>query len=781
MIKDDIQKAFERLDQKSGAYNQLGPLSFGEFIEKLVRRPERVLRNIFQVFCDMVGSYVGEGVNEYPDDSESIGYLNYDTAKLLVDGADSPFFADRLFANRLMRQVREMRQGAKQNKIYIFDGPPGSGKSTFLNNLLMKFEEYANTSQGMRYEAIWRLDREVLGNHGGGVNPAWERLHMLLDEAFPERDWRGEVAIGSNGFSVSDPAEREERLPVSSEPILEVPCPSHDHPILMIPKEFRRQFFLDLLSHNPFLKRLYSAKEYEWVFKGQPCTICMALYQALYEKLKSHREVLKMLYAKPYLFNRRLGEGISVFNPGDETSKKPFFTNPALQKNINQILSGGTPIHYLYSRYAKTNDGIYALMDIKSHNANRLVELHNIVSEGLHKVENIEERVNSLLLALMNPEDKVNIKNIQSFSERIEYVNIPYVLDHNTEVKIHLSIFGPHVAQRFLPRVLHNFARVIIATRLETESQAISDWLSEQNDYGRYCDKDLLLLKMELYAGHIPGWLSEEDVKRFTAKRRRRLFAEAEKEGCKGLSGRDSIKLFGEFYGLYGKKGELINMKMLNTFFAKVRKDLLELIPDGFLDALLSMYDYSVLQQIKESLYYYNEERISKDIQNYLFALNFGPGATVTSEYTGEKLVLDEEYFKGIEEKLLGFRVDEERRRAFRNETQKSFTSKTLTQQMLMEGLPITETELYQALHERYVYNIKAKVLDPFVVNENFRRAIKAFGTEEFKAYDQKIQNDVSYMMQNLQRKCAYNAQGAREVCIDIIDREVAQKFSSSD
>ena len=36
----------------------------------------------------------------------------------------------------------------------------------------------------------------------------------------------------------------------------------------------------------------------------------------------------------------------------------------------------------------------------------RFIELHNIISEGVHKVEDTEENVNSLLLAIMNPEDQ---------------------------------------------------------------------------------------------------------------------------------------------------------------------------------------------------------------------------------------------------------------------------------------------------------------------------------------------------------------------------------------
>ena len=41
----------------------------------------------------------------------------------------------------------------------------------------------------------------------------------------------------------------------------------------------------------------------------------------------------------------------------------------------------------------------------------------------------------------------------------------------------------------------------------------------------------------------------------------------------------------------------------------------------------------------------------------------------------------------------------------------------------------MTETRLYQELHERYVHNLKEKALDPFLENENFRRAIKDVDT----------------------------------------------------
>ena len=754
----------QHLNKGMGKWDQRAPVSFNEFLKILSDGPYEVVRNVFQVFHDMVKAYIIEGVDEYPDDPESIHYVNYDCSRLFAEGADHPFFADRLFANRLVSLVEALKRGAQQNKIYIFEGPPGCGKSTFLNNLLKKFEKFTNTTEGLRFETVWRFDRKMMGGFAENeAAPLLDKLSQLLDTPPLER---GPILKQQDTFHFN-------------EDFIEIPCPSHDNPILMIPKEHRREFLDDLFKNEEFKWKLSTEKEYEWVFRDNPCTICSSLYEALLSKFKNSEKVFETIYARPYKFNRRLGEGISVFNPGDIPMKQDIMSNAMLQRRINSILRDSNQVKYIFSQYAKTNNGIYALMDIKSHNKERLIELHNIISEGIHKVEDIEENVNSLLLAVMNPEDQKNIQAFKSFSDRIEYINIPYVMDLNTEVEIYRNIFGKHIDESFLPRVLHNFARIIISSRLNTKSESLLEWIGNPGKYRLYCDENLQLLKMEIYTGYIPDWLTEEDRKQLTAKLRRKIIAESEKEGIHGISGRDSIKIFNEFYSMYAKENKPINMSILCNFFTKIRQDLSKTIPEGFLDSLLRMYDYTILQEVKESLYYYNEEQISRKIQNYLFAVNFETGAVETCIYTGEKLEITEDFLKGIEAHLVGINADKKKRLTFREDTQKEYTSKTLTQEIMVEGKPITETKIYQSLHERYVYNLKEKVLDPFLENENFRRAIKDYDEEGFKAYDKKIKNDVTYLVNNLCTRYNYTKQGAREVCIYSIDNDLAKKFAN--
>lgn len=762
-LRENIANAVEKLNQNMDAADQRKPIPFNQFLELLGKNPDGIIRNVFQVFHDMIKSHVGEGFDEYPDDPESVGFVYYDCTSLLAEGTDRPFFADRLFANRFINLVSAFRKGAQQNKIYIFQGPHGCGKSTFLNNLLLKFEAYTNTEEGARYEIVWRLNREALGSFV-------ENEAIPIIEKFSQQSADEESRHRTYFSKPSFIHETDEYV--------EIPCPSHDNPILMIPKSYRREFFDNLFKNDEFKWKLFTDKEYEWVFQDNPCTICSSIYKALMEKLDNPSRVFEMLHAEKYYFNRRLGQGISVFNPGDKPLRHNVMTNEMLQHRLDGLLKDSNRVRYMFSNFARTNNGIYALMDIKSHNKERLIELHNIISEGLHKVEHMEENVNSLFLALMNPEDTKNIEGIHSFLDRIEYIEVPYVLDIRTEVEIYRNIFGKHIDPNFLPKVLHNFARVIISSRLNRKSPGLLDWIKDPIKYKLYCDDDLLLLKMEIYTGHIPSWLREDDLNTFTAKIRKKILAESESEGDKGFSGRESLRIFNEFYSAYAGEDKLINMSMLNSFFKKIKKENPKLVPEGFLESLCKMYDYNILQEVKEALYYYNEEKISADIRNYLFAVNFEPGTVVKCSYTGDKLKIDEGFFKTIENRLLGEKSDQRTRLTFRKETQKDYASQTLTQEIMVNGKTITQTELYKELLERYIYHLKEKVLDPFLENENFRRAIKDYDTEDFKTYDRKIRDDVAFLLTNLVKKFSYNKKGAKEICMYVVDNELAKKFA---
>ncbi len=760
---ESVDQALELLNNNITEYQRLKPVAFQEFLSILNANPSQILRNIFQSFHDMIKSYVDESEESIRGDLSKLKFTNYDCTRLFVEDSANPYFPDMLFANRLMKQMEYLRHGAQQNRIYIFYGPHGCGKSTFLNNLLKKFEKYANTEEGLRYEVVWRLNIKKLQD---------KDKSMMTMSTFEKLIQYVETEKGATGI-------QQDEFPLigHDSDYIEIPCISHDNPFLIIPKEQRRSVLDELIKNDEFKWRLFTEKEYEWVFKEEVCTICSSIYHSLLERLGNPTEVFKMLYARPYYFNRRIGNGISVFNPGDHPLQQNVISNQMLQNRINALFQDSNVINYICSNFAKINNGIYALMDIKSHNVERMVELHNIISEGVHKVENVEEQVNSLFFALMNPEDKRNIRDFPSFDDRIQYIDIPYVLDVQTEVKIYLNIFGRHIEGSFQPMVLDNFARIIICTRIGKKSMALEEWIKSPDKYKNYCDEKLMLLKMEIFSGNIPKWLDDDDVKALDQNMLKKIIAESEIYGKEGLSGRDSIKIFDQFYSKYAKEDRLINMPDLCTFFKKLDDQPKKIIPQGFLSSLLRMYDYGILQQVKEALYYYNEDQIAKDIKNYISAVTNEFDSVVKCIFTKEEIHVTEAFLESIENRLLSENMDKKRREEIRIDVLKEYTTLTLSHEIMIEGKNILETRLFQSLYERYVHNLKKQVLEPFIDNENFRNAIKDFDTEKFKSHDKRIKKDVKFLMDNLSTKFGYSQKGANETCIYVIDNDLANKF----
>ena len=760
---DPVDQALNFLDENIREYERLQPVPFDEFLSFINQRPHHMLRNIFQIFHDMIRSYVDEYEDTIGHEKGRPKFTRYDCSRLFVEDSPNPYFPDMLFANRFMKQMEYLRHGSQQNRIYIFYGPHGCGKSTFLNNLLRQYEVYANTEEGLQYEVVWRLRIKNLHDKDSSLNMStFEKIIQYVEN---EKQPGGKKGSGVR------------KTPMKDQEYIEVPCPSHDNPFLMIPKEQRRSVLDELIKNDEFKWRLFTEKEYEWVFKEEVCTICSSIYHALLERVKNPLEIFKMVYARPYYVSRRIGNGISVFNPGDKPLKQSIMFNQMLQGRINNLFQDSNLIQYLYSNFAKVNNGVYALMDVKGHNVERLLELHNIISEGVHKVEDIEEHVDSLFFALMNPEDKRNIRDFPSFDDRIQYIDIPLVLDVSTEVKIYLNTFGRHIEGSFLPMVLENFARTIICTRIGKRSKALEEWIQDSEKYKNYCDERLMLLKMELFSGNVPTWLDEADVRALDKKMLGKIIAESEIYGKEGLSGRDSIKLFDEFYSKYAKEDRLIAMPHLITFFKQMDNQPKKIIPAGFLDSLTRMYDYSILQQVKEALYYYNEDQIGKDIKNYISAVNNEFNSVIRCIFTHEEIHVTDAFLESIENRLLSENMEKDRRQEIRNDVLKEYTTRTLTHEMMIEKKSISETRLFASLYERYVHNLKRRVLEPFIDNENFRNAIKDFDTDKFRTHDKRIKRDVKFLIENLSEKFGYTIQGANEACIYVIDNDLANKY----
>jgi hypothetical protein len=176
-------------------------------------------------------------------------------------------------------------------------------------------------------------------------------------------------------------------------------------------------------------------------------------------------------------------------------------------------------------------------------------------------------------------------------------------------------------------------------------------------------------------------------------------------------------------------------------------------------------------------MYYYSEKQISRDILNYLFAINFEPGATEKSVYTEDIIEITEEYFKNFEALFLGTLSSSEERKVFRKEIHNDYVTYTLSYEIKLLKKEIKDTKLYAALFEKYTRNLKENALANYSQNDNFRRALLDFGTTGYNSYDNLVKNTISRMVNNLKCKFSYNSEGARQMALYVIDKKLDKKY----
>jgi hypothetical protein len=228
---------------------------------------------------------------------------------------------------------------------------------------------------------------------------------------------------------------------------------------------------------------------------------------------------------------------------------------------------------------------------------------------------------------------------------------------------------------------------------------------------------------------------------------------------------------------MYARKDKPITMEMVREFFAnEVETNKVDL-PDDFIDKLVELYDYYLIQEIKEAIYFYNEQQIQNDIIDYLYATNIEPGTVKVSPYTGNEIDITEEYFKNFEALYLGVNSTKQQREAFREKVHKEYVSKTLAQEIVIENKNITETELYKTLFEKYTKNLKENALAPYVNNDNFRRALQDYHTKNFYSYDETLKKDIIRLIDNLSKNHGYTENGALEVTLYALDNNLSTRF----
>jgi len=110
-------KALDKIIENLTLDKSFKALEFDAFMNEFSRVGPSILRNIYQIFHDMIHYYAYEVKDGIPFDAEAIGFLNYNFDKIFIQDTEKPFFSDRLFSKSIDSSCKEFssQRDAKQD------------------------------------------------------------------------------------------------------------------------------------------------------------------------------------------------------------------------------------------------------------------------------------------------------------------------------------------------------------------------------------------------------------------------------------------------------------------------------------------------------------------------------------------------------------------------------------------------------------------------------------------------------------------------------------------
>jgi serine protein kinase len=219
---------------------------------RLLKEDPRPLRTSFQRVHDMI---LAQGMEEYTLFREKLlHYRFFDDP--FEGGKDAIFGLDK----PLMRLVATLKAAAHrlgpERRILLLHGPVGSAKSTIARLLKKGLEAYSRTEEGRLYTFYWKTEEGPL------------------------------------------------------------PCPMHEEPLHLLPKELREEFLAELRALHP-------AYPYPLEVEGDLCPVCrFQMREALARHGGDLAAVLeKEIVVKRLVLSEKDRVGIGTFQPKDEKNQ----------------------------------------------------------------------------------------------------------------------------------------------------------------------------------------------------------------------------------------------------------------------------------------------------------------------------------------------------------------------------------------------------------------------------------------------------------------------------
>ena len=441
--------------------------TFRDYLD-LVRQSPLVARDSFQRLYDMMLSF---GTRKYTEYKKEITHFTFFDDPI-GGGRDAIFGLDL----PLMKFVQVIKAAAMsygpERRVLLLHGPVGSSKSTIARLLKKGLEHYSRTLDGALYTYLWSGE----GLAGLGVPPELATGHEHADS---------------------------------------MPCPMHEEPLHLLPREFRRMFLEEINQKLPDERKIS--------VEGDLCPACRHVYNQLMLKYDGDwTKVIEHVRVRRLLLSEYDRVGIGTFQPKDEKNQDSTeLTGDINYRKIALYGSESDPRAFNFDgEFNVANRGLIEFIEVLKLDVAFLYDLLGASQEHKIKPKKFAQTdIDEVIVAHTNEPEYRRLQNnefMEALRDRTVKIDIPYITKVDEEIKVYERDFnqgrirGKHIA----PHTIEVAAMWAVLTRLEEPKKV----------------NLTLLQKLKLYSGKtLPGF-TEDNVKE--------LRKEAGREGLEGVSPR---------------------------------------------------------------------------------------------------------------------------------------------------------------------------------------------------------------------------------------------------
>lgn len=394
--------------------------TFGEFTEAFLACPYLYLRTAPQYLLDMFDHYGQRPVSRIGQDSPRFRVFDSEVSGATLVGQERVQNAFYSFLSGFARKSRA-------DKMVLFHGPNGSGKTSFVECLVGALERYCQSPEGTLLRFNW---------------------------IFSENDERMSIGFdASEGESVVDTLALINERDISAR----VPCEMNDSPLFLIPREVRREIIEKALEGYDGPCR--PDHNYSFFLEGDLCPKCRKIYDALLAVNQGDwKAVVKHVQVERYYISKRYRVGAVTIEPQGniDASTRPVLNErnwnlPWVMRTLNLYEPVGDIID--------ANNGILEYGDFLKRNPEANKYLLTTCERGTVSLPHFMAYLNLLIIGTTNENQLSMFKrspDFSSFKGRMELIPFPYLLMISKELELyanHLELFSrdrhitPHTAE----------------------------------------------------------------------------------------------------------------------------------------------------------------------------------------------------------------------------------------------------------------------------------------------------------------------------------------------